>query len=76
MVSCLASMFYIISCEVSNTTVMMKSKSSSMSIVCSLVLVALDLFHEVGFMGEAFIFLKGSTSSMGSLGSVTSPCFY
>jgi hypothetical protein len=38
--------------------------------------VSLDFFHEVGFLGEIFIFLEGSASSMGSLGGVTSPCFY
>jgi hypothetical protein len=73
MVACLALVFYIISCEASDTTVIMKSKSSSMSTVYSLVLVALDFFREVGFVGETFLFLEGSTSSIGSLGDVTSP---
>jgi hypothetical protein len=38
-------------------------------------MVALDFFQEVGFMGETFIFLKGSASSTRFLGGVASPCF-
>jgi hypothetical protein len=51
---------------------MMKSKSSVVSTVFILVMVALDFFQEEGFGGETFIFFRGSVSS---LGSVTSPCF-
>jgi hypothetical protein len=51
---------------------MMKSKSSIVSIVCILVMVALDFFREVDFMGESFLLFKGLASS---LGGVTSPCF-
>jgi hypothetical protein len=75
MVSFLASVFSIISFEASDMVRMMKLKSSSMSIVCNLVLLALDFFLEVGFVGETFLFLYGSASSTGSLGSVTLPCF-
>jgi hypothetical protein len=75
MVSFLDYVFYIISCEASDTTVMMKSKSSSVITVCNLVLLDLDLFLEVGFMRETFLFLEGSASSIGSLGDVTFPCF-
>jgi hypothetical protein len=61
--------------EASATVVMIKSKSSTMSIVYILVKVSLDFFQKVGFMGETFLFFKGSSSSAGSLGGVTSPCF-
>jgi hypothetical protein len=53
---------------------MMNSKSSSVSTVYSLVLVALEFFCKVGFVGETILFLEGSTSSIGSLGGVTFPC--
>jgi hypothetical protein len=76
MVSCLASFLYKISSEVSDTAAMMKSKSSSVSTVCSLVLLAFDFFRDVGFMGETFLLLDGSVSSGGFCGGVTSPCFY
>jgi hypothetical protein len=76
MVSCLASFFYKMCSEAFDTTTIMNSKSSSMSTVCSLVLLALDFFCNVGFVGETFIFLDGSTSSGRLCGSVTSPCFY
>jgi hypothetical protein len=52
---------------------MMKSKSSTVSIVCILVKVALDLFQEEGFGVENFLFFRGSTSSVGG---VTSPYFF
>jgi hypothetical protein len=51
----------------------MKSKSSVGRIVCILVTVALYFFQEEGFVGETFLFFKGSTSS---LGHVTSPFFF
>jgi hypothetical protein len=69
-------MFCIISCEVSDTAAMMKSKSSSMITVCNLVLLDLDFFLKVGFVGESFLFLEGSTSSTGSLGGVMSLVFF
>jgi hypothetical protein len=74
MVACLASVFYKRSCEASDTAAMMKSKSLSVSTVDNLVLLALDFFRETGFVGETFLFLDGSVSSTGSLGSVISPC--
>jgi Na+-driven multidrug efflux pump len=75
MASCLALVFYIISRKAYDMATMMNSKSSSVSTVCSLVLVALDFFCEVGFMGVTFLFLDGSASSTRSLGSVTSTYF-
>jgi hypothetical protein len=63
------------SCEAYTKDVMMKSKSSIVSIVFILVKVALDLFQKVGFMGKTFLFFKGSSSSIGSLGGVTLPFF-
>jgi hypothetical protein len=76
MVSCLASLCCKISSKVSETTTMMKSMSSIMSTVYICGLVSLDFFWDVGFVGETFLFLEVSTSSIGSLGDVTSPCFY
>jgi hypothetical protein len=38
-----------------------------------MVFLALDFFHEVGFIRENFIFFEGLASSTGSLGGVTSP---
>jgi hypothetical protein len=55
---------------------MMKSISSIMSIVCICSLLNLGFFHDVGFMGETFILLEVSSLSIGSLGGVTSPCFF
>jgi hypothetical protein len=55
---------------------MIKLKSFIVRIVCILVKVALDSIWEVGFMGETFLFFRGSASSVGSLGGVTPPCFY
>jgi hypothetical protein len=75
MVSCLASLCCKIYSEVSETAAMMKSMSSIVSTVCICGLVALDFFHDVGFVGETFLFLEVSASSIGSLGGVTSPCF-
>jgi len=43
------------------TTVMINSKSSIVSIVYILVMVALYFFREVGFLGETFLFFKGSS---------------
>jgi hypothetical protein len=74
--SCLASCFCKISCEASTTATMIKLKSSTVSIVYILVKVSLDFFRVVRFMGETFLFFRGSASSVGSLGGVTSPCFY
>jgi hypothetical protein len=78
MVSFLASLHSKISSEVFETAAMMKSMSSIVSTVCICGLVALEFFHEVGFVGETFIFLEVSASSIGSLGGVTSPylCLY
>jgi hypothetical protein len=70
--SCLASCFSNISCEASFTAARMKSKSLTVSTVYILVKVALDFFREEGFLGEIFLFFKGSTSS---LGGVTFPFF-
>jgi hypothetical protein len=70
--SFLASFFCNISFEASFTAVMMKSKSSTVSIVFILVMVALGFFQEEGFEGETFLFFKRSTSS---LANVTLPCF-
>jgi hypothetical protein len=75
MVSCLASLHYKISSEVFERTTMMKSMSSIVSTVCNCGLVFLDFFHNVGFMGETFLFLEVSASSIGSLGGVTLPYF-
>jgi hypothetical protein len=76
MVSCLASLHCKISSKVSEIVAMMKSMSSIVSTVCIYGLVSLDFFRNVGFVGETFLFLEVSASSIGSLGSVTSPCFY
>jgi hypothetical protein len=62
----------MISIEASLRAVMMKSKSSGVSVVYILVTVALVFFWEEGFGGETFLFFKGPASS---LGSVTSPFF-
>jgi hypothetical protein len=75
MASSFASFLCKISFEVSDTTTIMKSKSSTMSTVCSFGLLALDFFRNVGFMGETFLLLDGSASSGGLCGSVTLPCF-
>jgi hypothetical protein len=75
MVSCLASLCYKISSEVSDIAVMMRSMSSIVSTVCILGLLALDFFHDEGFMGETFLFLDVSASSMGSLGCYFT-CFF
>jgi hypothetical protein len=74
MVSCLASFFYKISFEASDTAPMMKLKSSSMSTVCNLVLLAFDFFCDVGFKRETILLLDVSASSGGFYGGVTSPC--
>jgi hypothetical protein len=76
MVSCLDSFFCKISFEASDTVVIMNSKSSTVSTVCSFNLLALDFFHDVGFMVETFIFLDVSMSSGGFYGGVSLPCFY
>jgi hypothetical protein len=77
MISCFSSLQYKISSDVSDTMMMMRSMSSTVSTVCNLGLLALDFFRDEGFMGETFLFLDVSASSRGSLGSVTSPylCF-
>jgi hypothetical protein len=48
MVSCLASLHYKISSEVSEIVAMMKSMSSIVSTVCIYGLLALEFFHDVG----------------------------
>jgi hypothetical protein len=58
--------------EASLRASMMKSKSSKVSTVFILVMVAFDFFWEKCFRGETFLFFRGSTSS---LGSVTFPRF-
>jgi hypothetical protein len=55
--SCLASVLYKISSEASDTAAIMKSKASIVNIVCSFDLLALEFFHNVGFVGETFLFL-------------------
>jgi hypothetical protein len=55
---------------------MMKYMSSIMRTVYIYGLLALDFFRDVGFVGETFLFLEVSTSSIRSLGGVTSPCFF
>jgi hypothetical protein len=40
------------------------SKSSVVSTVFILVMVALDFFQEEGFGGETFLFFRGSVSSL------------
>jgi hypothetical protein len=62
----------MIFCEALLRATMMNSKSSVVSTVCILVMVALDFFWEEGFRGKTFLFFRGSVSS---LGSVTFPCF-
>jgi hypothetical protein len=59
------------SSEVSSTTMMMRSMSSTMRIVCNLGLLAFEFFHDEGFNGETFIFLDVSASSRGFFGGVT-----
>jgi hypothetical protein len=73
--SCFSSLHYKISSDVSDTNTMMRLISSTMSIVYSLGLLAFEFFHDVGFIGETFLFLDVSTSSSGFLGGVTSPYF-
>jgi hypothetical protein len=63
----------MISSEESLRAMMMKSKSSTVSTVFILVMVAFNFFREEGFKGETFLFFRESTSS---LGGVTSPGFY
>jgi hypothetical protein len=46
---------------------MMKSKSSSVSTVCILVLLDFDFFHDVGFVGDTFIFLYALRHQGGSV---------
>jgi hypothetical protein len=55
---------------------MMKYMSFIMSIVYIYGLVAFEFFHDVGLVGETFLFLEVSALSIGSLSGVTSPCFY
>jgi hypothetical protein len=55
---------------------MMRSMSYIMSIVHILGLLYFDFFRDVGFIGETFLLLDVSTSSMGFLGSVTFPYFF
>jgi hypothetical protein len=76
MVSCFLSLHCKISSEVYKTTMMMIFMSSIMSTICIYDLLALDFFRDVGFVGETFLFLEVLASSRGSLGGVTSPCFF
>jgi hypothetical protein len=73
-VSCLASLHCKISFEVSDTAVMMRSISSTVSTVSNGGLLARDFFHNEGFFGEPFLFLDVSISVRGFLGGVTLPC--
>jgi hypothetical protein len=75
MVSYFASLRCKISSNVSDIAAMMRPISSTVSIVCNLGLLDFDFFPDVGFVGETSIFLDVSTSSRGSLGGITSPCF-
>jgi hypothetical protein len=62
--------------EASDTSAMMKSKPSIVSTVRSFNLLSLDLFCDVGFVGETFILFDGYASSRGFHGGVTLPCSY
>jgi hypothetical protein len=75
MASCLASVLYKISSEALDTVAIMNSKSSTVIIVYSFVLLSLDFFRDVGFIGENFLFLDVSISSRGFQGGVTLPFF-
>jgi hypothetical protein len=61
------------SSKVSDITAMMRSISSTVSIVCKWGLLAHDFFHVEGFFGETFFFLDVSVSIRGYLGNVTLP---
>jgi hypothetical protein len=74
MVSFLASFLCKRSFEASYIVVMMNLESLSMSTVCNLVLLAFDFFCNVGFVGDNFLLLDGSTASGGFCCGVTSPC--
>jgi hypothetical protein len=73
MVSCLASVLYKISYEAYDTSMIMKSRSLTMSTICIFDLLSLEFFHDVGFIGETFIFLDVFASSRGLLSNVTLP---
>jgi hypothetical protein len=70
--SCFASFFFVISSETSFSSTIKKSKSSGVRVVLRMVWVALSFFSYEGFGGVIFLFLEGSSSS---LGRVTSPFF-
>jgi hypothetical protein len=61
--------------EVSNTTVMISSLSSTINIVWNGGLLAFDFFRDEDFVGEPFLFLDVSIFVRGSLSSVTLSCF-
>jgi hypothetical protein len=75
MVSCLALVLCKMYSEAYDTAAIMKSKSSTVSTVCSFSLLALEFFRDVGFVGETFLFLDVSGLSGGFCSSVTSPFF-
>jgi hypothetical protein len=52
---------------------MMSSMLSTINTVWNGGLLAFDFFHDVGFLGETFLFLDVSASSRGNLGGVTLP---
>jgi hypothetical protein len=59
----LDSLYYKICSKVSETMTMIKYMSSIVSIVYIYGLLALDFFHDVGFLGETFLLLEVSSSS-------------
>jgi hypothetical protein len=61
------------SSETSFSVKIKKLKSSRVRVVLSVVWVALDFFWDEGFGGVIFLFLEGSSSS---LGRVTLPLLY
>jgi hypothetical protein len=63
----------VISSEASFKVATKNSKSSRVRVVLNVVLVALYFIWDQGFGGVTFLFLDGSSSS---LGGVTSPLFF
>jgi hypothetical protein len=57
----------VISSEASFSATIKKSKSSGVRVVLNIVRVALVFFHDDGFGGVIFLFLEGSSSSLGGV---------
>jgi hypothetical protein len=71
--SCFSSCFFASYSETSFSAAIKKSKSSGVRVVLSMVWVALAFFRKEGFGGVIFLFMEGSSSS---IGGVTLPLFF